>query len=439
MNDCIENESFVIEILYNSSKFLSDITDKILAHFNENNLKYFPKQFTLSFIEKQSFIAQNIYDSDDLRQILQKRLTEYNRYEIISKGLTIGLKMRKYHHKIDTNSIECKYMTYKQRINPNMCPIYHDTMHKNIFSKTSLNHLRQFSHFKNEYIEKPECKLNQRCPSYIELESGTHRIEDLCHVQLFRHTPRSAHRILKFEKYINAFIINTNWSDNYPIYKPTATDKQKYFWNAKDGFLNALLGEMERNGFKSDITNENILSIVEDRLQCLRHKAMGSPLNKCQMMALVLYTWSDCNYELCLSQRKGEYLKWKWFDFCLYFAIFNLSQNETGNYMLFSGLSNVKLDSKEVQNGYFVSYTSATWMRHIAMEFVNGEGMLIQFDESFRSNDKVLCADVSWISPFVDECEVIIARSDIYCNDNFSAKVVDDKNGIQTVFVDKKN
>ena len=133
-------------------------------------------------------------------------------------------------------------------------------------------------------------------------------------------------------------------------------------------------------------------------------------------------------------------MKWKWFDYNLYFGIFNLSLNEIGDYKIYSGLTNCYLDKKEIKSGYFVSYVSSTWMKHIAMEFINGEGMLIIFDESFRNNKSIICCDISWISKFKDECEILIARSDKkYCKDNFIAKVIDQINGIQIVYVEKKN
>eukprot|EP01084_Bolivina_argentea_P203912 348190_1 len=47
MNECIENERFNIEISYNSTQLISNITDKILLYLNKN-IKYFPKTFEIS-------------------------------------------------------------------------------------------------------------------------------------------------------------------------------------------------------------------------------------------------------------------------------------------------------------------------------------------------------------------------------------------------------
>ncbi len=69
------------------------------------------------------------------------------------------------------------------------------------------------------------------------------------------------------------------------------------------------------------------------------------------------------------------------------------------------------------------------------MMFMKGKkGMMLEIDESYRSNDNVLCCDVSWISSFGEaECEVLIARSKGDKN-NFRLQVVDENEyGVQTV------
>ena len=64
----------------------------------------------------------------------------------------------------------------------------------------------------------------------------------------------------------------------------------------------------------------SILKIVDDKMYCYRHAAMRCPLNRGQMLALILYTGCDCNYDLCKSQRNGDYHKWRIFDNCLCFV-----------------------------------------------------------------------------------------------------------------------
>ncbi len=71
---------------------------------------------------------------------------------------------------------------------------------------------------------------------------------------------------------------------------------------------------------------------------------MGFPLEKFPecMLALILYSGGESNYDLCKSQRNGEYFKWKWFDRCLEDAIEALSIREMFTYPLYSGLQNVR-------------------------------------------------------------------------------------------------
>eukprot|EP01083_Nonionella_stella_P253106 871291_1 len=145
------------------------------------------------------------------------------------------------------------------------------------------------------------------------------------------------------------------------------------------------------------------------------------------MLSLVLYTGCDCNYDLCKSQRNGDYDKWKRFDYCLYSAIKLLSSKETGRYTLYTGLDKVKLNEKEIQCGYFPTYTSTSWVRNVASTFMGSAGMMIQIDKTTRSSPVFLCCDVSWISKFPDECEILIARSTVY--NKFKLKIIDENDG----------
>ena len=106
-------------------------------------------------------------------------------------------------------------------------------------------------------------------------------------------------------------------------------------YNEKDGYLKLIITEFIDNGFKSDLClciddedndKYSLLQIVDQKLNCNRHKMMGSPLNKAEMLSLLLYTGGDSNYDLCKSQRIEDYGKWIWFDYCLFHAIHKLSK-----------------------------------------------------------------------------------------------------------------
>ena len=126
---------------------------------------------------------------------------------------------------------------------------------------------------------------------------------------------------------------------------------------------------------------------------------------------------------------------------CLYWAIVLLSSRERGNFSVYSGLSGIKLDKKVVESGYFVTYVSTSWQKDVSKRFIKGKGMLIQFDAQFKDNEDedtrflTPCCDVSWISKFPDECEVLFSRSTGSHVNHFKCKVLDEYNGIQTILL----
>ncbi len=108
-----------------------------------------------------------------------------------------------------------------------------------------------------------------------------------------------------------------------------------------------------------------------------------------------------------------------------------MSQNENGTYKLYSGLNKVKLTKNDISLGYFPTYTSTSWIKEVATNFMYDEGMLIQIDKEMRNF--FVCCDVSWISKFPDECEILISRSigDGWRNNSFSLSVLDEQAGVQ--------
>eukprot|EP01084_Bolivina_argentea_P179908 310845_1 len=130
-------------------------------------------------------------------------------------------------------------------------------------------------------------------------------------------------------------------------------NKKTYDYNEKNGFLNALIQELIDNKLQSDLyLNDDdeknnyktytLLKVVDTKLNCKRHKGMRSPLNRAEMLSLLLYTGGDSNYMLCKTQRNGDYKTWKWFDYCLYYAIRKLSKRESGSYKIYTGLESTK-------------------------------------------------------------------------------------------------
>ena len=144
-----------------------------------------------------------------------------------------------------------------------------------------------------------------------------------------------------------------------------------------------LINEVIKNGYKrdlcfSDIDYRNncysILQIVNEKMDDIRHKQLGSPLTRAEMLSLVMYTSCDCNYDLCKEQRTyGNYDKWYNFDRCLTSAIKKLSKveqfdNPNSKFRLYSGLHKVKLDKKSINFCYFPTYISTSWEKDVSLK-----------------------------------------------------------------------
>eukprot|EP01084_Bolivina_argentea_P289456 497070_1 len=311
------NCSFIVNASYDAKETLRNIVDTIINHIHH---KYDPIMFAITFIDgKRSFITSNIWSIDD--QLLNESITCYKKDHILNKGLFVMIKVN-YSHKVLSNKITCQYMLDKEnKINPYICPIYNQAKQTQSFNINILHHMEQFTHFSDEYAEKPECKNNTDCESYKRLQNGGNNINDLCHIKLYKHPPRT--RNIQLQQNIKSLIVHKNKRQNVPTYKPTKEDKIKYNCNEKNGYLAALIREVIKNGFKADLclndeqNIENnkfcIMDMVDSKLKCHRHIAMNCPLSRDQMLALVLYSSCNCNYDLCKSQRNGNYKKWKWF------------------------------------------------------------------------------------------------------------------------------
>eukprot|EP01084_Bolivina_argentea_P015007 28067_1 len=324
------NDKLVCSIL---SPYMSQITIKHI--FGEIRLKMAGISFDLHIkeIKSNSFIGNRLtHKHSKWNEMLLTSITKYNQKDIVEKGLKLFITndYRDF-HKIYDMTITCQYLQTnddekksndEHEINPPKCPIYIAMKEHYNYNENNLTHLYEFTHFHDEYNEKPICKYAQKCKSFIRLQNGDNRLDDRCHIKLYRHPPRNNRQIMLSEN-INKFICNQNIEQN-----------QTY--NAKGASLDGLIGEVIQNGYKYDLCLEcsssddckhseySILKIVDDKLNHQKHKQLGSILNKCQMLALILYTGCDCNYDLCKSQRNDDYNKWQKFDYCLYSAIKSL-------------------------------------------------------------------------------------------------------------------
>eukprot|EP01084_Bolivina_argentea_P294372 506479_1 len=376
-----------------------------------------PVECKIYKIEKSSFISKDIFISDNT-DIFDKILTSWDTNQIISKGLVVKFYIE-MEHKVQDLDIQCPEMNTQVSADPLSCSIFKSMKQDYKFSENSLKHLQTYSHYKTARFESPECRYGVKCRSFKRMQEGGYRLDDRCHMEIYRHSPRTMD--IKLAKNIFPFkFIQNEEKEGIPVlhetYKPTENDKKRY-WSDKnnEGWLKALIEEVITNGQKSDLEmndGESLMVVVEDKLKHPQHIKLGNPLRKDQMLALILYTGCDSNYKMCAKQRDSDYDTWKWFDLCLYTAIDALWRRETGKYKLYSGLANVKLNSSSI-NGYFLTYTSTTWNRNVALRFIKqygDTGMLIEMDDNFRNKSFNRCCNVSWISKFPSECEVLLAR-----------------------------
>ena len=420
------NESFNVKIKYEDSVTIGRIIKKAIKVLEQ---RHKPLLFNAVASYGKTFILQ-----PNTPNVLETPITKYNRSHLISDGVTIQVVLQKYVHKVAYQPITCKHMKAYYEKNhewrPESCPIYNRMKNEYDHSKANLLHLEKYNHFSNQFEDKPPCRYASNCFAFTRLEAQNQMdFEDLCHVHLYRHPPRQ--EIIALRSNLNALVINENEDENHPLYEPSANDKAKYQWDEENGYLNALIEEVKRNRYEEclQFDDENdekqaLLSVVDEKLNCLRHKKMSSPLNRAQMLALILYTGAVINHKMCAKQRDDDYDTWKWFDYCLFHGIRLLSINETGEFPLYAGLKRTMLDKKFVDGAFFKTYQSSAWKLEVAMEFVDqvDGGMLIVMDRAFRKN--VYCCDVRWISKFPDECEVLISRS-LGKENEFSLKVME--------------
>lgn len=301
-----------------------------------------------------------------------------------------------------------------------VCQVYED-LKQYKFCLKHLQHMQTYNHCDLKYVL---CRYGDSCKAYKRLENGGNRLDDQCHLHTFLHPPRVRKRSLFLPKGFNPFVFDSK--TNVGLLNNLAKMKRimdNRYENKDDELLEALMNEVKKNGFGNDLMLTNgasLLTIVDEKLKHKRHTDMGSPLNKALMLSIVLYTGCDCNYDLCSSQRNGDYKKWAVFDYCLKKAIKTLAENEYGKYAVYTGVGNAMIDFKKLQankvggvysiNGWLSTFTSTSWDKKVAQQFCGPNGMIMGLESKYR---KYGC-DVSWISKFPNEKEVLFASFDCY-------------------------
>eukprot|EP01084_Bolivina_argentea_P250788 420360_1 len=342
------------EYNYCLKEIISDIIEYMSKTYNP--VKFIPQKITAdSFNGILLYFTDNNWNSENIK------VSDYEKHHLISSGIHLVTDITPYEHKIEQDEWIC----HDAKDGTNLCEIYAKMRYQDIFTQEYLNHLYEYTH-----LEEPECKYGSECYSHRRLKNGGNQLQDRCHIAIYRHPPSK--KTLQLSENLNAFHLNDYWVDNVGLYYPNEMEK-------KAGFLALLINEVIENGYEQDLCfnlNEEkkdeyaIMKVVDEKINCMRHKLMGSPLSRAEMLSILLYTGSDCNYNLSKSQRNGNYHKWKWFDYCLYNAISKLSKREYGTYKIYTGLTLTKLVDKYVEVGYFKTYVSTSWIKHIALTYI---------------------------------------------------------------------
>eukprot|EP01084_Bolivina_argentea_P015228 28479_1 len=238
----------IVSVDVNPSDTIKEVIDKFIKLIQRIN---HPKLYSVCDV-----YWSTVGNQFSLNKECDFRLCKY-KTDIILKGLTIEI-LPKAEHTVFKQPITCKYMisntATEHAYDPLSCPIYKSLKIKYMFTEKNLLHLSTYTHFTDEYKGKPACTYGDQCYAHKRLESGEYRLDDRCHVKLFRHPPRRQ-RINLAEDF-RIFNMNKSWIDNHDVYEPTKDDYKKY-GDHKTGFLNALIEECIMNGFKHELCMKN--------------------------------------------------------------------------------------------------------------------------------------------------------------------------------------
>ncbi|ETO11277.1 hypothetical protein RFI_26098 [Reticulomyxa filosa] len=239
-------------------------------------------------------------------------------------------------------------------------------------------------------------------------------IEDILHLKITRNNSlkKLFHEVIK-NNYLSNLITYQHVNNKQEERKRHEKIKQQINYN--------------ENNPNELILNYKILSIL-DELKILYHddihKQMGYPLQLHHICAILLYCGKPCNAEFSYDQIQFRHNKWPYLDHYLQQAISILHKHERreeSGIELYSGLKGVRLESiKEIKSGFFISHLSTSDDIQVAQMYRGDQGCILHFHPSMRRSGGIKSCDVSWISPYKHEREILFARS-------FAGYILDEK------------
>ena len=204
-----------------------------------------------------------------------------------------------------------------------------------------------------------------------------------------------------------------------------------------------LLKEVADKGYASCLTNADgvpLASVVGSKLRHSEHESLGKPLKFEEMLALVLYTGCDCYKDLRKYQYehagrniyRREPSEWCCFDRALDSAVRKLGAAQLAKYGPSRGLPSKyayhgtnwckvsvrgrwMLPNREYTEpvGELPTFTSFSTSRDVALFFSKGKGSIARVDMTLARDSDLFC-DVTWISKFPQEQEVLFHRNSYF-------------------------
>eukprot|EP00971_Amphidinium_carterae_P159259 3157365-Amphidinium_carterae.1 len=265
------------------------------------------------------------------------------------------------------------------------------------------------------------------------MATGGTRTNDLCHIAVFQHPPRSA-----FEAGTdNHQLAVSCFTTNVRVFWCTTTFPKQIFVGEHAGDLRE---EVASNGYGSQLVSKEA---VQGYLNKDRARAMQVQLTSDEMLAVICYTGTDAYSDLRSCMRKGVYSKWPRFQYHLRNAVWKLANFDNlapSVTELYHGLANVEICDLSLSGGVYSvdregldirvfvglfrypTFISTSWDFNVAERFAFGLGegavehrtlMVIQVEQA--PDRPRFAADVSWISKFGDtEREILLPDNLIF-------------------------
>eukprot|EP01083_Nonionella_stella_P077210 210714_1 len=406
-----------------------------------NTIPLIPANKQSLIVNRRPLIVPHCWDQDTNKNVIaikqRLKITNLNHYSVTHWGETKWCVV--YNHQV-MNPISCPYILNGDDPSGrdiNQCIIYKSmTEYKdndsNDYELTfeNLQHMQNYVHYQNDE-DKVMCRFGRDCHAFQRLERNGNRLDDKCHMAVYKHPARMSE--VASAKNIKEFI-HAEFDDGYPYgtYRDSRNPSGPSDYDHSGVILKHLVKEVVKNGFEEDlwvtdvkkckinhITDYTLFRVVDEKMNCFRHTSINSPLERHEMLAVILYTGCECNWDLCASQRAGNYNKWHFFDLSLKNAIEKLCRCETGKYTVWSGLKNVKFAHQKNSNTNvelkLVTYLSASWDKKQAIDYMkvkDGQelhcALLLEISPHLRQ--VAPCCDVSWISRFPDEAEILFQK-----------------------------